>query len=105
MNAMYIVSFGNSKKYVVHIDSKSQALNDLRQEIKGYLERKFPEMKGLNYYDKMTIKFVPKDEEAQYAGYPEFNAESVPEIKQTLASEVEDEASVRRLNDNDPYGN
>lgn len=104
MNAMYVVSFGNSKQYVVRLVSNSPVIDDLRQELKGYLERTFPRMQGLDYYAKMKVKYVPKEMEPEYAGYPVFTDGSIDEIKDILDTEAEDEASLRCLNSNDAFG-
>lgn len=104
MEAEYLISFGNSRQYVLHTDEKSETVEALHREIKDYLERKFPEIKGINFYDKFSVDRIPEDKEADYADYPRFSPSAIEEIKKVLSIEVEDEASLRRLNSNDAFG-
>lgn len=104
MEAEYLVSFGNSSEYVLRTEEKSETLVAIRREIKEYLENKFPEMKGINFYDKISVTPISKDDETKYAEYPKFSPAAVEEIKKILSVEVEDAESLRRLNSNAAFG-
>lgn len=99
--ALYIVSFGDSSNYRLTADQDS--LDKLEGDIKSYLEEKYPELSALKFYDKMTLKKVEEKDASKYAGYPEFNAESIKDIEKTLSTEVDDAADVSKLNSNAPW--
>ena len=98
----YIISFGNSTKYRLNADEASLA--NLKNDIRKYLVKKFPQISDLSFFDKMTVTEVNPGNSAEYASYPEFNEESVSEIKKVLSTEVRNEESVCRLNSNAPWG-
>ena len=101
-NKAYIVSFGNSIKY--RINATAGSLDDIKSQIKSYLEKKFPQLASLKFYDKMTVIPVDSSNAAEYEGYKEFGDTSIEEIKRVLSREVENEESVSRLNSNAPWG-
>lgn len=98
----YIISFGNSTKY--RITPSPDELKDIKAEIKEYLVNKFPQLKALGFYEKMTVTPVDETNEKEYAGYKEFNENSIDEIKNVLSSEVRDARAVSELNSNAPWG-
>lgn len=104
MEKEYLVSFGNSRQYLLRADSQSETIDNLRREVRDYLEQKFPEMRGVDFYDKMSVKPIDEADEAKYAGYPQFGPAAIEEIKRVLSVEVEDAASLRRLNSNAAFG-
>lgn len=104
MEKEYLVSFGNSRQYLLRTDAKSETMENLRREVHDYLDQKFPEMRGIGFYDKISVKPIDKEEEAEYAGYPQFGPAAIEEIKRVLSVEVEDAASLRRLNSNAAFG-
>lgn len=101
----YLISFGNSTQYLMDLPSGSDELADVKKDVEEYLEKNFPEIKALNYYDKMTVKEIPAADAKDYAGYEKFSAAAIPAIEKVLATEVEDEASLDRLNSNAAFGN
>lgn len=97
---LYIVRFGNSSSYRFYADKAS--LESLGSDIKKYMSNKFPELSDPRFYDKMTVKKV-EGSDAEYNGYPEFDDESIEEIKKILSTEAKDSESVSRLNSNAPW--
>lgn len=98
----YIISFGNSSKY--RITPETGDLADIKKDVKDYLVKKFPQIKALDFYDKMTVEEITPENAAQYAGYKEFDADSIREIENVLSTEVEDARSLKELNSNAPWG-
>ena len=101
-NTVYIISFGDSTKYRFTPDEST--LDSVRRDIKSYLASKFPQLSAPEYFEHMTVTEVNAGNEDEYKDYPEFNADSIGEIKQVLSTEVKDEESLRRLNSNAPWG-
>ena len=100
-NAVYIVSFGNSTKYRLSPDSNS--LSHLYSDVRSFLAEKFPQLADPNFFDRMSVTRVDADNRDEYAGYPEFDENSIAEIKDILSREVENMESVRKLNCNAPW--
>ena len=98
-----IVSFGNSTEYRLTLTEGASQVADLKEEVKSYLAKKFPDLNSLNFYDKMTVIPVTPENEEKYRGYKEFDSNSIDEIKAVLSREVEGSQSVRELNDNAPW--
>lgn len=99
-----ILSFGNSAKYRLTLPDCNKA-EDVKKQVKAYLESKFPMLSDLDYYDTMTVTEVSGDKVADYAKYPEFGQNSVVAIEKVLATEVLDQESLERLNRNAPFDN
>lgn len=100
---MYVISFGNSSEYVMRVGGE-RVIDTLRDEVKRYLHEKFPENKALKFYENMTVKEIPADREADYAGYQVFDPLSLEEIKRVLDTEIRDQESLQRLNSNAAFG-
>ena len=99
---VYIISFGNSTKY--RFTPEGESLNEIRADIRKYLAKKFPELADPKYFEHMTVTEVNAANEDEYRDYPEFNTDSIKEIKAVLSREVENGESVRELNSNAPWG-
>ncbi len=95
MKETCVISFGDSNKYRVTLD-ECKDINNIEQEVKTYLEKKFPEIVALPFYSQITVE----RKDAKDAGqYPEFDAEALKKIQATLTTEVKDARSVDELND------
>ena len=104
MKTVCIISFGNSTKYRLTIDKGADQVSDIKAEVKNYLENKFPTLSPLNFYDKVSVVPVDPSNCEKYKDYPEFDDNSIDEIKKVLSREVEDYEDVRNLNSNAPWG-
>ncbi len=101
---LYLVSFGNSRKYKVETPDGSYAkINEVRDEIEKFLKEEFPSDGGLKYYREPHVVDVPADEAEKYTDYPELNAEAVAQIKETLCTEVKNMADQEQLDSNAPF--
>lgn len=99
-----LISFGNSTVYRLPVDKcDSGKIEDLKEDVRNYLDSRFPEMKALDYYSKMTVRHIDSDDAARYSSYPEFNEDAVRKIEETLDTEVRDHQSLEELNLNAPY--
>ena len=78
MDTVCIISFGNSTKYRLALDGRGGQVEDIRAEVREYLEKKFPALSALSFYDRMTV--IPVD--GSNEGYED----------------------VRDLNSNEPWG-
>lgn len=104
MKTVCIISFGNSTKYRLTIDKGCDQVSDIKAEVKDYLEKKFPTLSSLNFYDKISVVPVDVSNCEKYKDYPEFDDDSIDEIKKVLSREVESYEDVRNLNSNAPWG-
>lgn len=102
-NKVYIISFGNSTQYRFTPAKEECSLSQLRDDIKAYLAKKYPALGEPSLYDSMTVTEVDAANKAEYAGYPEFDEESIREIKQVISAEIDSHDSLARLNSNAPW--
>lgn len=103
-NKTYIISFGNSTKYRFTPALEDLSMMDVRDDVKAYLAKKYPELETLGYYDKMQVEPLTPENSMEYAGYKEFDKDSIAEIKQVLSTEIDGMDSLRELNSNAPWG-
>ena len=103
---IYLVSFGNSEKYLLRDNEAGEKsiLTRLEAELNSYLRSRFPD-ETFAYYTTPRVDEVPASEIGKYIGYPELAAQAVAGIKEVLAREVEDMQSTSEINDNAPYAN
>ena len=103
---IYLVSFGNSEKYLLRDNEAGEKsiLTRLESELNSYLRSRFPD-ETFAYYTTPRVDEVPASEIGKYIGYPELDAQAVAGIKEVLAREVEDMQSTSEINDNAPYAN
>ncbi|MCM1005438.1 MAG: hypothetical protein NC402_04000 [Prevotella sp.] len=105
---MFIISFGDSRKYRVIIDNSGNkdALAPIvktENELNAFLAKEFPG-DTFAYYTTPRITEVNAEHEAKYAQYPVFDDKAVADVKKELVREIEVMNSDRRLNSNDPWG-
>lgn len=108
---LYIVSFGDSRKYKVEFNDNenidnfhhTDPLADVEEEIREFLDKEFPG-EPLAYYTTPRITEVNYSDRDQYLGYPELDRVEIERIKCSLRREVEvrDEDDIM-LNLNAPY--
>lgn len=108
---LYIVSFGNSKKYrYEYADSNSQddlknhphPAEEIEQQLHDWLRHEFPGDTSLAYYYTPRLVEVEWSHRDRYADYPELDAKAIDDIKAELRKEILDQKSVRTLNDDAP---
>ena len=101
---LYLVSFGNSRKYKVEsADGSYSRVNEVREEVEDFLKKTFPSDGGLKFYKEPHVEDVPMDERAEYADYPELDAAAVKEIEETLCTEVRNFNDQEMLDRNAPF--
>lgn len=101
---MYLVSFGDSRKYkVVSSNGHYDRLNEVREEVEKYLKEKFPNASVLKYYREPHVEDVPEADMAKYADYPALDDAAVKEIEAVLSEEVTIRRDQAELNDNAPF--
>lgn len=107
---LYIVSFGDSKKYRVEFEDventdsfhHTNPLTDVEAEIKVYLDKLFPG-EALAYFATPKITEVYWDDRAKYESYPELDAAAVKDIEAELKVEVENRNDQNSLDRNAPF--
>lgn len=101
---LYLVSFGDSRKYkVISADGSYSRINEVREEVEEFLKREFPSDGALKYYREPHVEDVPSDEEAKYADYPELDDAAVADIEQALCTEVKNLAYQQQLDSDAPF--
>lgn len=105
---LYIVSFGDSRKYRVEVDDHSTTyvhenhFLKLEKELNDYLAEKFPDS-TFAYYTTPRVTEVDVCHAAKYDGYPELDGKAVEEIKKVLVEEIRNMESQRGLDNNAPF--
>lgn len=107
-NRMFIISFGDSKKYRIIVDNNNEEgalapVVETENELNRFLAREFPD-DTFSYYTTPSIMEVSPEHEAKYASYPKFDDKAIADVKRELVREIEVMNSDRRLNSNDPWG-
>lgn len=105
---MFIVSFGDSKKYRITIESRDNknALAPIvasENELNKFLAKEFPG-ETFAYYTTPRITEVSIDHAGRYESYPVLDDKALSDVKKELVREIEVMNSDRRLNSNDPWG-
>lgn len=107
LEKIYLVSFGNSDKYVLRDTEAGEKslLTRIESELNGYLRDEFPN-ETFAYYTTPRVDEISNEENMErYSSYPKLDAKAVEIIKKVLAREVKDMESNSILNDNAPFAN
>ncbi|MDE7159929.1 MAG: hypothetical protein K2O24_03665 [Muribaculaceae bacterium] len=103
---LYIVSFGDSRKYRMMYDGdraeRSPLLTEVESQLNDYLKQEFPE-DSYTYYTTPRIVPIEWSDREEYMDYPELDAKAIEEIKKVLAHEIRDMNAINRLDRNAPY--
>ena len=109
---LYIVSFGDSRKYRLSFVEKEAAdglhhsdlspLASIEKELNDYLATLFPDG-NFAYFTSPRVTEVEWEHRDRYKDYPLLDADAVEEIKGVLAKEVRDMEANRVLNSDAPY--
>lgn len=103
---LYIVSFGNSKQYLLK-DTKSgekSALAKIEKNLNDYLREQFPD-DSFTYYTSPKVSEVDPSHESEYRSYQKLDDNAISAIKSALVREVRDMNSTKELNEDAPYSN
>ena len=108
---LYVVSFGNSRKYLMeytvpaHADQlrKPNPFAHIEAALRAYLERHLPEANDFTYYTSARATEVCAGHRDRYADYPALNDRSLQEIEHELLNEVRDGRANRRISLNAPF--
>lgn len=103
---IYLIRFGNSDQYVLrdNAEGEKSKLASIEGELNAFLREKFPD-ETFAYFTTPKVEDIALENSAQYASYPELNADAVEAIKKVLEREVRDMEAERVLNDNSPFAN
>lgn len=107
---LYIISFGDSRKYRMFYDAKTGKAKsallpfvEYEKELNAYLGGLFPG-ETFAYYTTPRITEVEAAHADKYADYPLFDSKAKEEVKEELVREINVMNDNRALNDNDPWG-
>lgn len=103
---VYLVSFGNSDKYVLRDGSvgKESELTKIESELNSFLRQKFPD-ETFAYFTTPRVDEIAASHVARYASYPELDSAAITSIKEVLAREVKEMEANKNLNSDAPYAN
>lgn len=100
----YIVSFSDSRKYLVRdtpVDA-SRRIDAVKRSLSDYLCRKFPE-NAMTPYTTPDVVEVGLDKEEEYENYAEFDATAVESIRKELEDEIMNLNANREMDLNAPF--
>ncbi len=108
---LYIVSFGNSRKYrmdyTIPTDAdplrKPNPFADIERQLTAYLRREAPEASDLAYFTSPKATEVRPEHAQQYSSYPPLDARAIQEIEKLLLKEVRMRLDNRLENSDAPY--
>lgn len=101
-NRLYIVSFGNSRKYRVYADHVDNACTeDAASFLKTFLKKDYATLRGKKFLSTPTVMEVPDDKRAEYSSYPLLTDEIVRrDIAPLIGKEASVSEDVQMLNNN-----
>lgn len=103
---IYLVSFGNSDKYVLRdteVGERSR-LTRIEAELNSYLRNKFPN-ESFTYYTTPRVEDISAEDASEYSIYRKLDSSAIESIKKVLAKEVENMESNEELNADAPFAN
>ncbi len=109
-NRLFIVSFGDSRKYrMEYTDAKdpysldhSAPFTEIEAELNEYLKSQFPD-ESFAYYTSPKVTEVSWEHRDQYMNYPVLDDKAIADIKKVLVKEVKDMNDNRELNSDAPW--
>lgn len=107
---LYIVCFGNSRKYRVEFEDKANVdsfhhtdpLAKVKAKIANDLDKIFPG-EPLAYYETPKITEVSYDDKDEYESYPVLDEDAVKDIEKELRKEIQDRNDLDLLDRNAPF--
>ncbi len=106
LEKIYLVSFGNSKKYILRdteVGEKSK-LTRIEAELNDYLRKQFAD-ETFAYFTSPRVDEISAEGADKYASYPKLDAEAVESIKKVLAKEVKNMEFQQTLDSDAPFSN
>lgn len=102
----YIVSFGNSNKYILHDSApyKNSMLARVEAELNRFLRNRFPD-EAFAYFTSPRVDEVNPKTDDTITEYPPLDSSAMEKIKKVLEVEVENMEANDRLDSNAPYAN
>lgn len=108
---LYIVSFGNSRQYLMEhtVPAGSDQLRKpdpfaaVEAALRAYLSRHLPEEGDFAYYTSARATEISGDHRERYAGIPLLNDDSLQDIEKELLREVASDRASRRIDLNAPF--
>lgn len=106
LEKIYLVSFGNSDKYVLRDTESGEKsyLTRIESELNNFLREKFPN-EPFAYFTSPRVDEISEANPEDYASYPKLDAKAVDAIKKVLSEEVEDLEANKSINSDAPYAN
>lgn len=110
---LYVVSFGNSNKYLYSYTepddadslSKPNPFEAIEKQLKEYLQKEFPEVQNLAYYTSPRATEVYSDHAEKYASYPVLDEKGMKEIEKVLSTEIRNDMANKRFDLDAPWSN
>lgn len=102
---LYLISFGTSSTYRYYADHENPIKLDIADDIKKYLEEKFPDCSALKFLETPQIKRVEPEDEAKYVSYPVLDKKYLDNIEAHLEREHKVKDETEALNLNAPFSN
>lgn len=108
---LYIVSFGNSRQYLMEhtVPSGSDQLHKpdpfaaVEATLRAFLSRHLTEEGDFTYYTSARATEICGGHRERYAGFPVLNGNAIREIEAGLLKEVKSDRESRRINLNAPF--
>lgn len=109
---LYIVSFGDLKKYRYdYVDSTegsmmdhAEPLKEIEDEIRDYLAKEFPG-EALAYYTTAKVTEVNVADRDKYSEYPYLDRVEIEKIKADLKRQIEVRNADKEMDSDAPYSN
>lgn len=99
---LYIISFGDSRSYLLPVREGEDRFAHLEKELNDYLGVKFP-AETFAYYTTPRLMEIEPEHAEDYAAYPLLDDRAMEEIKRVLLREIEVMHEDRELNSNAPW--
>lgn len=107
---LYIVCFGNSRKYRFEFEDIANAdflhhrdpLAEVQAKIASDLDKNFPG-EPLAYYETPKITEVSYDDKDEYKSYPVLDENAIKDIEKELRNEIQARNDLNLLDRNAPY--
>lgn len=102
---IYIVSFSDSRQYIIRedADAEKSRLVEIENMLNNFLSKKFPEDSFAYYTTPKVVEINEELASTEYSGYPELDDKAVEEIKKELEIEIKDMRSNARLDSDAPF--
>lgn len=103
---LYLISFGNSKEYILSDtrEGRDAKLYKLEKTLNDFLKERFPQ-DSFAYYTTPKVTELNPAHYARYASYPPLDSADVEEIEEVLEKEVVNMNFQNKIDSNAPYAN